>query len=335
MANGSGIPPGWIGGFAQSNPKFAYDPKYPNQPDLSSLPLLDNMANINLLTRQQKVCWPEFSWRTVLTDEKSRCFQMFSPDISRIGYTDKGRVYSIICPQQGVYHPNLGTLNIEVTVTGNRGWVDEKAPKNANVAADLTTQAQIWFSPGAHQNPLVKFLWTLFANNGYPFPSSKAQSIKLTLANSQNKTLSILPGRAGESTRFTSPSFARHPDEAWSVANLEVGIGPIVKTGTKIVDEFNQLVMDAFNVASGNLLTQGNILTWNVWVEEPTLVDQEEWRDHAERWRKSIDEGHGSPTGPGTPPRYFNGDPLSISEVVLDEAIDDIIEWLKTHLPSL
>ena len=180
-------------------------------------------------------------------------------------------------PQQGVYHPHLGTLNIEVTVTGNRGWVDEKAPKDANVAADLTTLGQIWFSPGAHQNSLVKFLWTLFANNGLPFPSSKANSIKVTLHNSQNKTLSILPARSGETTRFKSPEFARHPKEAWAVANLEVGIGPIVKTGNSTVDEFNQLVMDAFNVASGNLLTPGNILTWNVWRDEPSLVDQEEW----------------------------------------------------------
>ena len=93
--------------------------------------------------------------------------------------------------------------------------------------------------------------------------------------------------------------------------------------------------MDAFNVASGNLLTPGNILTWNVWRDEPSLVDQEEWRDHAERWRKSIDEGHGSPTGKGTPPRYFDGNPFLSSEVLLEKAIDDIIDWLKTHLTSL
>jgi hypothetical protein len=41
------IPPGWIGGFAQSNPAFAY----PN-PNLTSLPLLGNMDNIKLLQRQ-------------------------------------------------------------------------------------------------------------------------------------------------------------------------------------------------------------------------------------------------------------------------------------------
>lgn len=321
------IPPGWVGGFAQSNPKFAY----PN-PDLSSLPLLDNMANIDLLQRQQKVCWPEFSWETVLGDPKSRAFQMFSPDISRLGYTDKGRVYSIICPQQGVFHPHFGSLNIEVTVTGQRGWADETTKL---VAADLTVMGQIWFSPAAHQNSLVKLLWTLFAANGLPFPSSKANSIKVTLFNSQNSTRSILPGRSGETSRFKSPAFARHTDTAWAVANLEVGIGPIVKTGQSIVDEFNQLVMDAFNVASGNLLTPGNILTWNVWFNQPELVDQQEWRDHAERWRKSIDEGHGSPTGPSTPPRYFDGTPFLAVEALLEEAIDDIIAFLKKHLGDL
>ena len=51
--------PGWVGGFAASNPAFAY----PN-PNLSSLPMLCNMANINLLQRQQGVEWPEFSWET-------------------------------------------------------------------------------------------------------------------------------------------------------------------------------------------------------------------------------------------------------------------------------
>jgi hypothetical protein len=65
--------------------------------------------------------------------------------------------------------------------------------------------------------------------------------------------------------RFKSPDFARHPTEAWAVANLEVEIGPIEKTGNATVDERNQLVMDAFNLGSGNLLTPRHVLTWNVW----------------------------------------------------------------------
>jgi hypothetical protein len=331
------IPPGWIGGFAQSNPKFAYP-----TPDLSSLPLLDNMANIDKLQRQQKVWWPEFSWQTVVGDESSRAFSRFAHDISRVGYTDTGRVYSIICPQQGIFHRHWGTLNIEVTVTGNRGWVDEKAPKDKNVAADLTVMGQLWFSPAALQTSMVKLMWMLFANNGLPFPDSKENSIKINFKNSQNSSLSILSVRSGESTLFKSPDFARHwkstsgiaNNAAWAVANLGVMIGKIKTTGNSIVDEFNQLVMDAFNVASGNLLTRGNTLTWNVWVEEPTLVDQVEWADHAERWRKSIDEG-GKPGGGSTPPRYFDGSPFLAAEPLIEEAIDDIIAWLKSHLGDL
>ena len=326
--NSGAIPPGWIGGFAQSNPAFAYP-----HPDLSSLPLLGNMGNIDLLQRQQAVKWPEFSWQTVLGDETSRCFQMFSPDISRLGYTDKGRVYSIICPQQGACTRSLGCLNIEVTVTGQRGWADETSKL---VAADLTVEGKIWFSPSALQSPLVAVLWTLFADNRLPFPADKAHAIRVTLHNSEDTSKSVLPGRSGETRRFKSPDFARHPPpEGWAVANLEVEIGPIVKTGSEIVDDFNQLVMDAFNVASGNLLTPGNILTWNVWFEEPALVDQQEWRDHAEKWRESIDADHGSPTGPGTPARYFDGTPFSPAEAALEEIVAKIIAWLKKHPPNL
>jgi hypothetical protein len=322
------IPPGWIGGFAQSDPVFAYP-----TPDLSSLPLLGNMDNIELLQRQQAVKWPEFSWQTILGDEASRCFQMFSPDISRVGYTDTGRVYSIICPQQGSCHPGWGCLNIEVTVTGQRGWADESTRL---VASDLTVEGKIWFTPSARETPWVAFFWRLFADNGLPFPDSKANAIIVSLHNSQNPSESVLPGRSGESLRFTSPAFARHfDDKAWAVANLEVGIGPIVKTGSEVVDDFNQMVMDAFNVASGNLLAPSNVLTWNVWFQQPALVDQEEWREHAEKWRTSIDADHGSPTGPGTLPRYFHGAPFEPAETALEEAIEDIIAFLKKHLPNL
>ena len=116
---------------------------------------------------------------------------------------------------------------------------------------------------------------------------------------------------------------------------MEVRIGPIRKVGNEVVDDFNQLVMDAFNLGSGNLLSPGSILTWNVWVTGPQLVDQQEWKDHAERWRKSIDTGHGSPDGPGTPPRYFDGSPFSPVSSIVQEEIDKIIAYLKKHLPHL
>ncbi len=324
------IPSGWIGGFAQSNPAFAYP-----TPDLSSLKLLGNMENIKLLQRQQKVLWPEFSWETRPGSPQSRCFQMFSPDISRLGYTNEGRVYSVICPQQGTCSDLFGCMNDEVTVTGNRGWVDETTPKQGT-AFDLTTEAKVWFTPLAlKQHPIAKLLWDIFRDSGLSFPDSKANAFIINLWNSQDTTNHVLPGRSGETTRFESPSFAKHwKDNAWAVANLEVAIGTIKKTGSEIVDGLNQLVMDAFNVASGNLLTPGAVLTWNVWFAEPTLVDQKEWAAHAEYWRESIDADHGSPTGDGTLPKYFDGTLFSAAAQAIVEVTLAFIEWVYNHLPA-
>src|SRR5688572_7408907 len=317
------VPPGWVGGFAESNPAFAY----PN-PDLSSLPMFKNMDNIDLLERQQGVEWPEFSWETQKGQaDTKRCFQMFAPYISRIGYTDTGRVYSIICPQQGVCHPKLGCMNVEVTVTGQRGWVNETTRE---LAADMTIEAQIWFSPFADENWVYQILWNMFKDSKLPFPKDKDHSIKVTSYKSGDPNQPIFPVRRGQSDLFKSPDFAIH-DEAWAVANIEVEIGPIKKTNNDLVDQFNQMVMDIFNIASGNMLQPGNLLSWNVWLTAPKLVDKEEWRTHAERWRKSIDEGHGSPDGPGTIARYANGTPFSPVENLIEAAITKIINWIWEH----
>ena len=119
IADDDSLPGGWAGGFRESNPAF----RYPTL-DLSSIPLLDNMDNIDKITRQQSVRFPQFSWITKPCDNTTRVYQCFQSDISRLGYDDNGRVWSIICPQKGYGSPLLGTLNIEVTVTGQRGWCD-------------------------------------------------------------------------------------------------------------------------------------------------------------------------------------------------------------------
>ena len=318
------VPPGWICGFAESNPAFAYP-----HPDLSSLPMLKNMDNINLLQRQQPVEWPEFSWETEKGQgDPKRCFQMFAPYISRLGYTDKGRVYSIICPQQGVCHPKIGCMNVEVTVTGQRGWVNETTRE---VAADMTVEGQIWFSPFAHENPVFQILWNAFKHSKLPFPKDKANSIRVTTHLPGDSGQPIFPLQKGQTDLFKSPDFAIH-NEAWAVAHIDVEIGAIKKTDNELVDHFNQLVMDIFNLASGNMLQPGNTLSWNVWFREPRLVDQEEWRTHAERWRKSIDEGHGSPDGPGTVARYFDGTPFDPVERLIEDKVKEIIHWLWKHL---
>lgn len=322
------IPAGWIGGFEQSNPKFAYP-----DPNLTSLAMLDNMLNIELLDRQQGVKWPEFSWLTVQGKPESRCFQMFSPYISRLGYTNEGRVYSIICPQQGACSPIFGCMNVEVTVTGQRGWVDETTK---SFAADMTVEGTIWFSPSAHQKEWVKTAFALFNKFGLDFPTSKEKAIKVTTHKYQDPSQPIFPLCKGETTMFTSPDFARHDKdkEVWDVGNIAVQIGSIQKTGNKIVDEFNELVMAAFNTASGNMLQANNLLTWNVWFTQPELVDRVEWATHAERWRKSIDADHGSPTGPGTDPRYFDGTPFKPLDAIdkeMENALKGAVHDIKAE----
>ncbi len=319
----SDVPPGWVGGFAESNPAFAYP-----HPDLNSLPMLDNMDNIDLLQRQQGVEWPEFSWETIPGQPDSRCFQMFAPFISRIGYTDSGRIYSIICPQQGFSSPSLGNLNIEVTVTGQRGWADET---NREFAASLSIEPKIWLSPSAKEKSLVKLLWHIFKRSNLPFPSDKAHAIRFPTYNIDSPGQIIAPARIGETDLFESPDFAKHP-EAWAVGNIVVRIGAVIKTGSAIVDDFNTLLMDAFNLIAGNIVKEGNPLSWNVWFTAPELVDREEWRTHAERWRISLDADHGSPDGPGTKPRYHDGTRFFPGEEILQEEHEKILAFLKKHL---
>lgn len=317
---------GWIGGFAQSDPAFGYNPT----PNLSSLPMLDNMDNIDKLYRQQKVVWPEFSWETEPgKDDPKRCYQMFAPDISRLGYTNEGRVYSIICPQQGAASPTFGSMNVEVTVTGNRGWADETTKE---LAADMSVVGKIWFSKSAQEEETVKVYANHFKKNNLPFPSSKANAIVIKTFKPGNPDQVIFPLTKGSSTDFPIPDFAKHEGISWTLGHLGVEIGSIVPTGIEIVDKFNQLVLDVFNIASGNMLKEGNTLTWNVWFTAPELVDQEEWLNHAKKWRESIDADHGSPEGPGTDARHFDGTPFQpLKELLIDE-LPKILAFTKEHL---
>ena len=85
-------------------------------------------------------------------------------------------------------------------------------------------------------------------------------------------------------------------------------------------------------MAAGNMLKEGNILTWNVWFTAPELVDQQEWEDHAEKWRLSLDSDHGSPEGPGTVPRYFDGTPFKPLEELAKEELPKILAFIGEHL---
>jgi hypothetical protein len=312
------IPSGWIGGFPQSNSDFAYP-----TPKLSSIEMTDNMANIDRIQRQQKVLWPEFSWATKPgSSDIERCFQMFAPDISRIGYDDKGQSFSIICPQQGLWIKDILCLNVEVTVTGQRGWVDEP---NKVLAADMTVEGKIWFTPRGYQSKLVKVLWdAMEALAHHKFPLTKERAIRVNTYLPDHPDQPIFPLLQGETDRFTSPEFTKHP-EAYAVAHIDVEIGEAILTGDPVVDEFNKLIMNIFNIGSGNMLQKKNVLTWNVRFDYPELADTTEWRAHAEKWRKSIDSNLGSPEGEGTSARYADGTYFK-PQLTREDAVKSIAE---------
>ncbi|MFT6289508.1 MAG: hypothetical protein ACJAR2_000093 [Ilumatobacter sp.] len=315
------IPAGWIGGIAESCQKFAYP-----TPDLSSLPMLKNMDNIDLLDRQQAILWPEFSWETEPGEsDPKRCFQMFAPDISRVGYTDRGRVYSIICPQQGVMSPALGNINVEITVTGQRGWVDEGTRA---LACDMSVEARVWFGPGAEQNTAVKLLWAVTKELGHDFPVSKDKAVVVSTNQPGDIDQPIFQLLKGETSRFKAPKFACHTDEAWSVGHIEVEVGAIKQTHIPEVDKFNEMLMDILNLASGNMLKQGSVLTWNVWVNHPELVDREEWQRHADEWRRSIDVDHISIERGRSVARFYDETPFEVTEDQVNEEITKIKEFI-------
>ena len=318
---------GWVGGFEQSNPAFAY----PN-PDLSSLDFLDNMDNIKLLQRQQKVLWPEFSWKTEPDqDDGKRCYRMFAPDISRLGYTNEGRIYSIICPQQGYSSPTLGSFNVEVTVTGNRGWVNEDTKE---LAADMGVIGKIWFAPSAKDNKYLNLFKRYFEDKNLGFPFSKANAIQVRTHAPNDPGQSKFKVSQGSSTRFPIPEFAKHEGIAWALGHIEVQIGELIETGQEEVDRFNQFILDIFNLASGNMLKNGNILTWNLWFNAPELVDVKEWRKHADLWRESIQVNHGqTPEGPGTVARYYDGTQFHpIKELLVKELLAEELPKVKAFI---
>lgn len=307
----------WIGGFVESNPEFSY-PEH----DLSSLPILDNMANIGKLQRQMKVKWPEFSWTPIVNNKKKRYYQRFANDISRIGYTSRGRVYSIICPQQGTFIKNILNLNVEITVTGQRGWVNEKPADKNYMAANLGVMGRVWFSPDGN-HCLIKKIFEKLNHKGLPFDKCNAIDVMTSsIGDPENFMFDLTQG---ESKHCEFPPFTKHDDKAFTVGHIDVQINEIIKTGDSVVDNFNQMVLDIFNILSHNMLANKNILTWNVWFTSPEIVDQKEWAEHAEKWRKSLNVDHKYPDGDPSEVRDFKGkvvnhtfiDRLKIIQVVI------------------
>lgn len=316
------------GGFKDTDPKFAYvNP----QPDLSDLDITGNLHNIDKITRMQKIFWPQFSWQAVPGDESTRLYDLFAKDISRLGYDDSGRIWSLICPQRGMWIPILGTVMLEVTVTGVRGWVDEES---RSCAADAGVEGVVWIEPA--NNPFAELFGPLLDSYGFPF--SKANGAKKKGHAIGKPYEEFWPMRNGTDPLFFHPQSMQHWDEAFSVYHLQVEIGDQIMTGKAIVDDFNTLVINAFNLASGNILVTGQQVAWNVWANEPEDVDTEEWKAHAEKWFHSITVDHTYPTGKySDKPSYFDGSefkPLGDGDAIVS-VMDELKEFVGKHAETI
>jgi len=315
------VPKGWKGGFRDANPDYSYQVV---QPDLSDLPIMGNLENIDKITRMQRIFWPQFSWQAIPGDESSRLYEMFASDISRIGYDDDGRIWSIVCPQRGRFIPGVGTVFLEVTVTGVRGWVDE--PTNS-AYADIGVIGIIWIE--ADENPVVKFIADAFDEVLFPF--SKENAVKVRGHTVGKPYEEYWPMTNGTDPLFFHPQFAQHWDEAFSVYNLQVEIGDQILTGVKMVDDFNAMIIELFNSASGNILMKGQKVAWNVWANEPELVDTEEWTEHAKKWKDSIKVEHTYLTGePPAHPQYFDGREFK-PELDLEDTLNLVKEYVEEN----
>ena len=233
-------------------------------------------------------------------------------------------------PQQGYATEHFGSINIEVTVTGNRGWADEP---NKEVGADMSVVGKIWFAPGSLDLKLVKLIKLYFDLRNLPFPVSKDKAIVVnTFKPGGTPDQKAFPLVTGPSSEFEVPAFAKHEEISWAVGSLGVQIGKIEPTEIEKVDKFNQLVLDIFNTAGGNMLKEGNILYWNVWFTAPETVKQKEWQEHAEFWRASIQADHGAPDGQGTKARYFDGTPFKPLRNLAIQELPKILEYIKDHI---
>jgi len=206
-------PPGWKGGFAQSKPAFAYPQ---TRPDLSSIPVTTNLENIPKITRMLKAKWPEFSWQMVPGDDSTRVFCRFTEYISRLGYDDKGQVWSIICPQLGAGLGRLGEANIEVTVTGVRGYLDEMAKPSPSVAVELGVMVQVWLTSQTPLSTALLNFMSIFYSSTEEYPIRKAKSIRIQTYEEGNKLQPLIRLGNGTNDRFIAPPFAEH----WYVQSL-------------------------------------------------------------------------------------------------------------------
>ena len=284
----------WVGGYIKKNRKLDYPQ---TNPDLNSVPMTGNHDNIDKLDRMMKVKYPEFSWLMDKGDTNSRRYVQFYDDISRIAYTNEGKVYSIICPQLGMDLGRFGmcgTCNVEVHVNSTRGWVDEDT---RTVCADLTLEAIVWIDMNDKEKkkyPQRARIQEDLNNRGFPF--SKDNGMRIAAHCPGKPYEKNCPLLNGTDSSYPVPLYAEHY-ESFSVAHIATKIRATT-TGDERLDDCHEILSLLMEIGLPGMLSPGSIIDWNLWFEPPVPVNQTEWRDHAEEMRVSI-KGHNTRTALG------------------------------------
>jgi len=190
------IPVGRIGDYAEE----AKDPSFMGK-------LTGNLQHIPKIQRMMKFEYPEFNWQMTLGDEETRCYQKFAQYISRFGYDDRGKVWSVIYPQQGLA-TFMGNVNIKITVTGVRGWIDENKKK---VSSDIGVKGQVWFSTESKCLKAFNRFMHRYKGTPYEFPLSKINAIKQTTHKQGDPSDPHLCISSGVNKIIRNPKFAEHP----------------------------------------------------------------------------------------------------------------------------
>lgn len=278
-----------------------------------------------VVQRFMRAQWPEFSW---IDSTGRRVFQKLTSDVSRLGYTNNGLMTHLICPQMGKLTNILGTAQVEVTVTKQRGYIDEsKLPQpvdhiiNSNAPNaeqehwanfDIGVEVNIWFPDvfdrsNSNVNSVVREIISLAQSAfGVTFPQSKQTAVKLgsTDAVTGNPYLTLKPGR---NPTYEPPDFTLHP-EACAVTYLRAIIDTFPKEPSGMdssdVDgqfraratyELHKTLFSVFNRMYHNILV--GELTWNINLSCPELVNtdaaRQEWEQHRTLWQQSM----GTPNG--------------------------------------
>merc|ERR1712048_966997 len=118
----------------------------------------------------------------------------FARFISRLGYDDAGRVWSIICPQQG-FGSAFGDMNVEVSVTGVRGWTDEP---NRLTGSEMTVTGKVWFTANNREDGSALFrfiLGFLASQTELPFTKDRAIQVRTSSPDDDEQAFfTVLPG---------------------------------------------------------------------------------------------------------------------------------------------